>query len=243
MAARPLTQVFDLELDKLSAMLAMAMDPTLVFLKQFRDVECPTKACYQAIVEARLDVDIALADANAFQLLEPAGFAVTVKSFASHPIEDELGIGATPVCTAAFLASLNFKIQTGFEVWRAAGLRRQHDDDEASHRDPRRRSGAITAAYYLSSDPDRYDITVYQQGWRLGGKGASGRGRLERIEEHGLHIWFGFYENAFRMLHECHEQLDVCAAKGIPRLGSELHVGGGELPEMQHRCRDRSRWV
>jgi hypothetical protein len=46
-------------------MLAMAMNPTLVFLKQFRDVECPTKACYQAIVEARTDVDIALADANA----------------------------------------------------------------------------------------------------------------------------------------------------------------------------------
>jgi len=115
----PLTQVFDLEVEKLPAMLAMAMNPTLVFLKQFRDVECPTKACYQAIVEARLKVDIALADADAFQLLEPAGFAVEVHSFASHPIEDELGIGAAPVCTAAFQASLNFEIQTGFEVWRA----------------------------------------------------------------------------------------------------------------------------
>ena len=38
--------------------------------------------------------------------------------------------------------------------------------------------GALTAAFYLTSEPywkDRYDITVYQLGWRLGGKGASGR--------------------------------------------------------------------
>jgi uncharacterized protein with NAD-binding domain and iron-sulfur cluster len=50
-------------------------------------------------------------------------------------------------------------------------------------------------------------ITVYQSGWRLGGKGASGRGRHERIEEHGLHIWLGFYHNAFRMMRECYDEL------------------------------------
>jgi uncharacterized protein with NAD-binding domain and iron-sulfur cluster len=50
-------------------------------------------------------------------------------------------------------------------------------------------------------------ITVYQQGWRLGGKGASGRGDHDRIEEHGLHIWLGFYRNAFRMMHECYDEL------------------------------------
>jgi uncharacterized protein with NAD-binding domain and iron-sulfur cluster len=55
---------------------------------------------------------------------------------------------------------------------------------------------------------DRFEsITVYQLGWRLGGKGASGRGENGRIEEHGLHIWFGFYDNAFRMLRECYEEL------------------------------------
>jgi uncharacterized protein with NAD-binding domain and iron-sulfur cluster len=32
----------------------------------------------------------------------------------------------------------------------------------------------------------------------LGGKCASGRGANERIEEHGLHVWFGSYDNAFR---------------------------------------------
>jgi uncharacterized protein with NAD-binding domain and iron-sulfur cluster len=48
---------------------------------------------------------------------------------------------------------------------------------------------------------------VYQLGWRLGGKGASGRGVATRIEEHGFHVWFGFYENAFRLLRECYSEL------------------------------------
>jgi uncharacterized protein with NAD-binding domain and iron-sulfur cluster len=71
--------------------------------------------------------------------------------------------------------------------------------------------GGLTAAYELSHPRHggRYDITVYQMGWRLGGKGASGRNRdkSNRIEEHGLHVWMGFYENAFRMMRECYEEL------------------------------------
>src|SRR5207245_8395032 len=53
----------------------------------------------------------------------------------------------------------------------------------------------------------RYQVTVYQLGWRLGGKGASGRGAEGRIEEHGLHLWMGFYENAFRLMRECYAEL------------------------------------
>lgn len=49
-------------------------------------------------------------------------------------------------------------------------------------------------------------MTVYQTGWRLGGKGASGRGDADRIEEHGLHLWMGFYENAFRLMRECYAE-------------------------------------
>ena len=54
---------------------------------------------------------------------------------------------------------------------------------------------------------ERFDVTVYQLGWRLGGKGASGRGPDGRIEEHGLHLWMGWYENAFRILRECYDEL------------------------------------
>jgi uncharacterized protein with NAD-binding domain and iron-sulfur cluster len=45
-------------------------------------------------------------------------------------------------------------------------------------------------------------------GWRIGGKGASGRGINGRIEEHGIHLWLGFYDNAFRTLRECYAELE-----------------------------------
>jgi len=73
-------------------------------------------------------------------------------------------------------------------------------------------AGALAAAFHLTARPDwreRYAITVYQQGWRLGGKGASGRNAQlgQRIEEHGLHIWFGFYANAFGMMRAVYDEL------------------------------------
>lgn len=81
---------------------------------------------------------------------------------------------------------------------------------------------SMTAVLSLTSEPDwqsKYEITVYQLGWRLGGKGASGRngkvvrvdgkGTIEghaRIQEHGLHIWLGFYDNAFRLIRQVYEE-------------------------------------
>ncbi len=72
---------------------------------------------------------------------------------------------------------------------------------------------SLTSAYYLTSQPnwqEKYDITLYQMGWRLGGKGASGRNAKygQRIEEHGLHVWLGFYDNAFRMIREVYKELN-----------------------------------
>ncbi len=72
---------------------------------------------------------------------------------------------------------------------------------------------AVAAAFELTATCElceRFEVTVYQPGWRLGGKCASGR-NLEnhgRIEEHGLHLWFGFYDNAFRLMREVYEQLN-----------------------------------
>jgi uncharacterized protein with NAD-binding domain and iron-sulfur cluster len=70
---------------------------------------------------------------------------------------------------------------------------------------------ALACAYRLS-DPafaSRFEITVYQMGWRLGGKGASGRNPscADRIEEHGLHVWMGFYHDAFRLMRDVYEEL------------------------------------
>ncbi len=68
---------------------------------------------------------------------------------------------------------------------------------------------AMTAAFELTRPEhnNRYQVTVYQSGWRLGGKGASGRGPAGRIEEHGVHIWFGCYENAFQIMRQCYAEL------------------------------------
>ncbi|MBN1452932.1 MAG: NAD(P)-binding protein [Anaerolineales bacterium] len=79
--------------------------------------------------------------------------------------------------------------------------------------------GSMVAAFELTSSPElreKYEVTVYQMGWRLGGKGASGRNmeRQGRIEEHGLHVWFGFYENAFNCIQRCYGELG--RAPGTP---------------------------
>ena len=72
---------------------------------------------------------------------------------------------------------------------------------------------SLSAVFEITERPDwkqKYDITVYQLGWRLGGKGASGRnvggqpGIDGRIEEHGFHMWLGFYENAFNLIQRCY---------------------------------------
>ena len=60
----------------------------------------------------------------------------------------------------------------------------------------------LSAAFHLTSDPNWRDkiasITVYQLGWRLGGKGSTGRNvtRGARIEEHGIHGFCNFYFNS-----------------------------------------------
>jgi uncharacterized protein with NAD-binding domain and iron-sulfur cluster len=71
----------------------------------------------------------------------------------------------------------------------------------------------LSAAMGLTSRPElreRYEVTVYQDGWLLGGKGASvrNRARHHRIEEHGLHLLLGFYENAFGIIRQAYEELD-----------------------------------
>jgi uncharacterized protein with NAD-binding domain and iron-sulfur cluster len=70
----------------------------------------------------------------------------------------------------------------------------------------------LTTAFELTSTTelrDQYEVTIYQHGWRAGGKCASGRNAAsgERIQEHGLHLWFGMYENAFSLMRRCYAEL------------------------------------
>jgi hypothetical protein len=96
----------------------MVNNTTLVFLKQFRDVGCTTKACYQAVIEAPLTFHLGGAS---YESLDPDSFSVTVQSWASDPIAAQLGIpAATPLTpTSAFRATLGFELGLGLEVWRA----------------------------------------------------------------------------------------------------------------------------
>jgi uncharacterized protein with NAD-binding domain and iron-sulfur cluster len=99
---------------------------------------------------------------------------------------------------------------------------------------------ALTAAFELTRPErnGRYEVTVYQMGWRLGGKGASGRGVADRVEEHGLHLWMGFYENAFRLMRECYAERNLAfpncrfadwrdAFKPAPDVGVADRCGAG----------------
>jgi len=71
--------------------------------------------------------------------------------------------------------------------------------------------GAISTAFWLTSTPElrqRYTVRVYNHGWRLGGKAASGRNHEhgERIQEHGLHMLMGWYEVAFKTIRACYAE-------------------------------------
>ena len=73
--------------------------------------------------------------------------------------------------------------------------------------------GALTAAFELTEqDPknERYDITVYTLGWRLGGKCLVGRDEQRdwRALEHGLHVWAGFYDNTFDLVQRLYARLE-----------------------------------
>ncbi len=86
----------------------------------------------------------------------------------------------------------------------------------------------LSAAFHLTNSAElreKYQVTVYQLGWRLGGKGASGRNaeQGERIEEHGLHVWFGFYDNAFNIMRTCYEQMARPATDPLATLEQAFH--------------------
>ena len=70
--------------------------------------------------------------------------------------------------------------------------------------------GGLVTAFELTSQPgwrQRYDITIHQMGWRLGGKCASSRGANGRIEEHGIHGFMGSYYNALPLMAEVYAEL------------------------------------
>ncbi|MCH9680941.1 MAG: NAD(P)-binding protein, partial [Deltaproteobacteria bacterium] len=90
---------------------------------------------------------------------------------------------------------------------------------------------SCAAAFYLAKT-GRYQVSMYTLGYRLGGKCAAGRNpdAADRIEEHGLHAFVGFYNNAFRTVREVYEQagLELSRGKG-PWTVEDLARGDGPV--------------
>lgn len=91
-------------------------------------------------------------------------------------------------------------------------------------------TGGMAAAWALSqtaAQRERFDVTVVQPGWRLGGKGATGRDSTmaDAVLEHGLHIWLGFYRRAFTMI------ADVYGAWKGPRRGPQRSLRSAFTPQ------------
>jgi uncharacterized protein with NAD-binding domain and iron-sulfur cluster len=69
----------------------------------------------------------------------------------------------------------------------------------------------LSAAFGLSQTQelrDLHDITIYQVGWRAGGKCASGReGPQNRIAQNGTHYLFGSYDNTMSVFKQSYDAL------------------------------------
>ncbi len=186
----------------------------MVFLKQFPASGVPGAACYQSIVE----MEARATAIHGFAFL-PGQWTVNITAADSHPIVAELGLAGNTIQSALQIwIGFDMNVGLGQEIWTAPA-------SKLPIQRPKKIAilgggvGAMTTALQLTSEPgwqSSYDITVYQMGWRLGGKGASGRGEHNRIEEHGLHIWMGFYENAFRIMRRVYEENKKNRPPGSP---------------------------
>jgi len=70
-------------------------------------------------------------------------------------------------------------------------------------------SSLSTAYNLLTHSTQDLDITLYQVGWRLGGKAHTGRNpnHGDRIEEHGVHLLFGGYRYVFEVMDRVYREL------------------------------------
>jgi len=182
----------------------------LVQLKQVPDATpggIPPRVLYRGITRVRAPVD----NFSNVRLGDPGKVSITLADLASEPIRQVLGLGSDPITpTLAASLEMDFAFEPG-EVWR---------DDPDSGATPATKTqvlilggglGALATAEMLSATEerrDRYDVRVLAQGHLLGGKGASWRNaaRKDRVEEHGLHVIFGFYHNFIRLFREVYEE-------------------------------------
>ena len=182
------------------------LDVDIVSLKQFPDVRpgVPPRSISRAVVH----IDAPLQSATNIRLADPLKVTVRTEQLATEPIRDVLGFGlnTTPLFAAGL--DVDFSFASASVV----------HEEPASPAPAGERVlvlggglAGLTAAYHLT-DPARaksYQVTVVQQGHMLGGKGASWRNAAhhDRIEEHGVHVIFGFYENFLKLMEDVYGEL------------------------------------
>lgn len=93
---------------------------------------------------------------------------------------------------------------------------------------------ALVAAYRLTQEDDwrnKYDITIYQQGWRVGGKCATGRDldRHMRIYEHGIHGFLGCYFNALTVMQDVFKELKRPESHPLPTFEDAFYGMSGVI--------------
>ena len=87
----------------------------------------------------------------------------------------------------------------------------------------------MAAAWELTSGENTgaFDVTTSFR-WAVASEARAQAARNEalgyRIEEHGLHLWLGYYENAFRMVRSCFTELQTLAPHSIADAELQPHL-------------------
>ena len=196
----------------------------LLQLKQVPDIATggtPARSLYRAVTHVRASVS----EIGRIRVGDPSRVRLHFEDVASEPIREVLGLAeeVTPLLATSFEMSFGFG---GGEVWHehsGSPVARPRPEQSLA---PKERVlilggglGALSTAFELSRTEElrrKYDVRVLARGHLLGGKGASWRNRQrgDRIEEHGLHVIFGFYHNFIRQLREVYEAADRPAEVG-----------------------------
>ncbi len=93
---------------------------------------------------------------------------------------------------------------------------------------------ALVAAFRLTEArgfETRFEVTIYQQGWRAGGKCATGRDldRSKRLYEHGIHGFLGCYYNALTVMKRVYAALGRAPDHPLPDFDHAFHGMSGVL--------------
>ena len=92
----------------------------MLFLKQFRDVGDGRRACYKALVTANSTPT----EIRSGGIL-PGSYDLTIRSFASHPVIRDMGLGSpddaetTLRGCSGFYVDFDFLMERGRELWKA----------------------------------------------------------------------------------------------------------------------------